>query len=431
VAGQRGLKIVRFIRLERGCLNFMLTFIARQPIFDGQQQVYGYEMLFRSGPDNFFHAFDCNAASSKVISDCCQLLGRGGLMQNKRAFINATGDILTNGVIDLLPSKQVIIEILETVEPDEKVLKACRELKSAGYRLSLDDFVYRREYEPFIALADFIKVDFLNTSRDEQLWIADRFLPQGIGLIAEKVEDYSVFNEALGMGYGLFQGFFFSKPQMLSWKEIPGFKLHYFQLLQELQQPEPCFEQITEIIKRNVALTYKLLRYINTAALGLRQEVVSVEHALLLLGETEMKRWLSLILLVSLAKDKPEILLVQTLIRAKFCEMLGNLTGLVHRADDLFMMGMFSLIDAILDRPLAEILGELPLNTDIKNVLLNVGGASPLSLIYECALFYERGDWDSLLRHSTCLKMDEPVVSSLYLEAVEWADNQFENRSRV
>jgi c-di-GMP-related signal transduction protein len=409
----------------------MLTFIARQPIFDGQQKVYGYEMLFRSGPENFFYAFDCNVASSKVISDCCQLLGRGGLMQNKRAFINATGDILTKGVIDLLPSKQVIIEILETVEPDEKVLKACRELKSAGYRLSLDDFVYRQDYEPFIALADFIKVDFLNTSRDQQLWIADRFLPQGISLIAEKVEDHSVFKDALEMGYGLFQGFFFSKPQMLSWKEIPGFKLHYFQLLQELQQPEPCFEQITEIIKRNVALTYKLLRYINTAALGLRQEVVSIEHALLLLGETEMKRWLSLILLVSLAKDKPEILLVQTLIRAKFCEMLGNLTGLAHRADDLFMMGMFSLIDAILDRPLAEILRELPINTDIKNVLLNLGGASSFGLIYECALFYERGDWDSLLRHSTCLKMDEPIVSSVYLEAVEWADNQFENRSRL
>lgn len=352
-------------------------------------------------------------------------------MQNKRAFINATGEVLTKRVIDLLPSKQVVIEVLETVEPEDNVLKACQELKRAGYRLSLDDFVYRKEYEPFIALADFIKVDFLNTSRDEQRWMADRFLPQGISLIAEKVEEHSVFEAALEMGYGLFQGFFFSKPQMLSWKEIPGFKLHYFQLLQELQQPEPCFEQITEIIKRNVALTYKLLRYINTAAFGLRREIISIDHARLLLGEGEMKKWLSLILLVSLAKDKPEILLVQALIRAKFCEMLGNLSGLAHRADDLFMMGMFSLIDAILDRPLDGILKELPINPDIKNVLLNAGDASSLSLIYECALFYERGDWDGLLRHSACLKIAGPMISSVYLQAVQWADDQFENRSFV
>jgi EAL and modified HD-GYP domain-containing signal transduction protein len=401
----------------------METFIARQPIFDRRQQVYAYELLFRSSLENVFTGQDPNQASSKVIADSFFLLGLEFLTGGKKAFINVTRDVLVKEYITLLPQGSIGVEILETVEPELEVIEACKKLKQAGYLLALDDFVYQERYRQLMDLADIVKVDFLATGAEERRDLVQRFGSRRMRFLAEKVETQEAFQEALTLGYTYIQGYFFSKPVILTGKDVPAFKLHYLQILQQINRPELDFDQIEDIIKREVSLSYKLLRYINSAFFPWRSKINSLKRALVLLGEREVKKWISLIALASMATDKPEELVVQAIIRAKFCESLAAAAGLSRRTQDLFLMGMFSLIDAILDRPLADILSTVPLADDIKEALL--GEENRLRLIYQCALAYEKGDWDQLSAHTALLGLNEAESPRLYLEAVTWGQQTF------
>lgn len=405
----------------------MQSFIARQPIFDTKQRVYAYELLFRSSLDNVCDIPDLNYASTKIITDSCMLLGMENITGGKKAFINTTRDVLLKDCIDLLPRELSVIEILETVEPDEEVLRVCSKLKQQGYLLALDDFSYREEYNELINLVDIIKVDFLQTSREEQRSLVERFAPRGIRFLAEKVETQVAFEEAQEMGYVYFQGYFFCRPMILTWKDVPGFKLHYLNILREIHRPELDFGHIEEIIKRDVSLSYKLLRYINSAFFSWRVEINSIRQALILLGEKEVRKWASLIALASMSKDKPEELVAQAVIRAKFCESMAPLVGLAHRAEDLFLMGMFSLVDAILDRELKEILRDMPIADDVKAALLDEryrSGAEGARLknAHECVLAYERADWPRLEEAAKNLGMSNAALElpRLYLQAVGW-----------
>jgi c-di-GMP-related signal transduction protein len=402
----------------------METFIARQPIFDSQKKVYGYELLFRSGLDNVFKHSDPNQATSKVLSDSFCLLGMPTLTGGKRAFINITRDILLSEYLFLVPKELVVAEILETVDPDQDVIAACKKLKQAGYLLAMDDFVYKDEYKPLIDLADFIKVDFLATGVDELKSLVQDFSPLGIHFLAEKVETPETFQYATEVGYEYFQGYFFSKPTILSGKDIPAFKFHYLQVLQEIHHPEMNFKRLGGIIKQEISISFKLLRYINSAYFGLRNQITSIMQALVLLGEKEIKNWVSLITLANMGQDKPEELVVNAIIRAKFCESLAFYAGLKHRCEDLFLMGMLSLIDAILDKPLSDILKEIPVAGDIKAALL--GEENRLGDVYKYIQTYEKGDWDDLYRQSGRLGLDEATSSRLYLNAVKWGHQCFQ-----
>ncbi len=403
----------------------METFIARQPIFDSKQGVYAYEMLYRSGPENVARCTDFDYASAKVISEYCLMLGRETSGRQPKAFINVTGETLHAGIAELLPPEQTVVEVLETVEPDSQTLDALRKLKRAGYLVSLDDFTYRAELEPLIDLADFVKIDFLASNRNERRALARMLRPRGISLVAEKVEDQIAFREALETGYAYFQGFFFCRPQVLSYRDVPGSKLHYLRILGETRRPDPDFARLEEMVKSDVALSYKLLRYINSAAFARRRAVGSIRQALALLGEREFRKWVGLFALAHVAGDKPEELLVQSLVRAKFCESLAARAGLAERADDLLLVGMLSLVDAMLDRPLADILDELALDEEIRSALLLEGEKDALRLVYECVLRYERGEWLELSRSAGALGIEEAALPKLYLKAVEWADAHF------
>ncbi len=396
----------------------METFIARQPIFDLRQNVYGYELLFRSGFDNIFRHSDPNQATSKVISDSFFLMGLQSLTGGKRAFINVTRDILVNEYLFLIPKDRIVVEILENISPDSEVVAACEELKRAGYLLAMDDFVYDDQYLPLIELTDFIKVDFLSTERDErgsgeEVWIMGNPFFSGEGGIAGYV------NRGERVRLRLLPGFFFSKPKIISGKDIPAFKLHYLSVLQEIHRPELDFEKLAEIIKREVSLSFKLLRYINSSFFGLRNKISSLKQALVLLGEREVKKWITLITLATLGQDKPDELVIQSILRARFCESLGPYCGLSSRSEDLFLMGLFSLIDTILEKALSEILLEIPIAQDIKRALL--GEESLLSGVYQYVLSYERGEWDRLLGQRDSIKIDEGKAATLYMEAVEWS----------
>lgn len=402
----------------------MQTFIARQPIFDHHQKVFAYELLFRSGTtNNFADHTDLNHISSKVIADSCLLLNVEDITAGKKAFVNVTRHVLVNEFFNMLPVELTAIELLETIEPDETVIAACRKLKAAGYILALDDFVYAEEFRPLVELADIIKVDFLNTTAAEQKKLVDDFAPLGVRFLAEKVETREDFQRAREMGYQYFQGYFFCRPVILAKKDIPGNKLQYCRILQAIHQPELDFKQIEQIIKQDLSLSYKLLRYINSASMGRSNTISSIKQALSLLGEREIKRWVSLIALAGMGADKPEELVTQAIVRAKFCELLAPIFNLTARAEDLFLMGMFSLVDAILDRELSEILLEMPIHDDIKAALMGTAN-NELREVYDFMLDYVQADWETLIAASIKRGWQHPedFTPRLYLDAVTWAE---------
>lgn len=404
--------------------TIMDVFIARQPIFDQQQRVYAYELLYRSGQQNFCTAADLNDASRKVIANSGLLLGTINITDGKKAFINVTRDILLDETVELLPRDLTVVELLETIEPEAEVIAACRKLRDAGYQLALDDFIWDARFEPLIELTDIIKVDFLLTRGENRLKLSEQLQGKQKILLAEKVETHEEYQEGIRLGYSLFQGYFFCKPMILSHKDLPGNKLSLLRMLQEIQQPDIDLAKLEEVIRRDLSLTYKLLRYLNSAAFQWKNEIETIRHALLLLGEKQIKKWASLIVLTSLGSDKSEELMLRALIRAGFCESLASRIGLPERAEDFFLTGLFSLIDAILDRPLAELLKDLPLSSDIQQAIQ--GHDNLLHQALQTVMAYEQGDWTTLSAQAARLKLDESQLPELYLKTVEWARQSFQ-----
>ena len=401
----------------------MKKFVARQPIFDPHQKVYAYELLFRSGMDNFFDASDPDQASTSVIVDSLLLMGMEKLTGGDRAFINCTRNVLIKGYAALLPKDKVVVEILESVEPDDEVVGACLRLKRAGFMLALDDFIYEERLEPLLPLIDFVKIDFRETTERDRKALVEKLSPRGIKMVAEKVETRSELQQASEMGYTYFQGYFFSKPEIIVAKDIPGYKLNYLRVLQAVNQPEINLVELENIIKLEASLTYKLLRYLNSAFFGFRTEIRSIHHALALLGEEELKKWASLIAMAAMGADKPPELVVSVIVRAVFCESLAPRIGMMNRSNDLFLLGMMSLIDAVLDRPLPEILEKMPISHEVKEALLGV--ENRFRDVYETVIAYEAADWRSFAEKARKLNLDEETVPDLYLKSVEWAKNTF------
>ncbi len=402
----------------------MKKFVARQPILDRNKKVFAYELLFRSGLENFFQSKLPNQASSSVMVDSFLLLGLQSLTGGGRAFLNITQDLLLKQYVTLLPKEQAVIEILETVEPTAQVVSACKMLKQKGYLLALDDFVQSEKSEPLVGLVDFIKVDFKTTPDWVRRHLAQHYSVRGIQMVAEKVETPEEFQEALGMGYSLFQGYFFCRPEILFGRDIPAYKLNYLLLLREINRDEPDLGKIEEVLKQETSLTYKLLRYLNSAAFAFVGEIKSIRHALSLLGLREIRKWTSLVSLACMADDKPNELVVSSVLRAKFCENLAAYVGLKERSTELFLMGLLSMMDAILERPLAEILEELPLSADVKGALLN--GVNLFRYVYELVLAYERGNWMRASQFSSSLRIVESSVTQAYLDAAQWGQQIFQ-----
>lgn len=392
-------------------------FIARQPIFDQRLKVFAYELLFRSGPQNVFQPR--KDASSSVIVDSTMLFDLQTLTGHAKAFVNTDQTALLQGAVKLLPADRIVVEILETVVPTPEVVAACADLRSAGYVLALDDFLDHPKWEPLLALARFLKVDFRASDQDARREMALRYLPQGLQLLAEKVETQSELEEARGMGYTYFQGYFFCKPTMVEGRDIPSNKLNYVRLLAAVNSPDFSFEKIEEILKQEPSLVYKLLRYLNSPLLGLRNEVRGISHAVSLIGEKEFRRWVSVVAVVSMAGDKPPELIRTALTRAYCCEELSAPLGMSLQRPDLFLMGLLSVTDAILDLPMTDILSHLPLSPEVHTALS--GGANRFRDVYDTLLSYERADWKTLSSLSAKIGCTEERVPESYLAAANRA----------
>lgn len=397
----------------------MDSFIARQPIFNRKTEVVAYELLFRNSLENYFSHPDPNAASSKVIADSFLLLDLDGLTGGKKAFINVTGEVLLREYALLLPRDRAVIEILETVRPDGNVVAACRKLKGAGYEIALDDFVDDPDYEPLVALADIIKVDFIESESAQWRTFADRFAPRGIRMLAEKIETRAVFDRAMDMGYSYFQGFFFSRPVIVQSRDISPNRLQYMRFLKEIHEPDLDFGKLESAVRQDVSLSYKLLRYINSPFFGVPGEIHSIQQALLLLGEKEVKKWATLMALSAMAEDKPAELIRQGLVRALLLESLAERTGRRGDKPDFFLMGLLSVIDAIMDRPLDEILSQLPLPEALCDGLL--GRPNPYHDSFEVVLSYEKGQWERFGTYCQRVGISEKEIPELYVEAIRSA----------
>lgn len=395
-------------------------YVARQPIFDRNERVFAYELLYRSSLENYFSHLDGDEASSVVINDSMFGFGLESLTGGKIAFINLTRTVLLNEWITVIPKEKVAVEVLETIEPDEEVINACKKLKQSGYQVVLDDFVYDEKFEPLLALADIVKIDFIVSSREERAEMCRRFTGASFKLLAEKVESHEEFQEALDLGFSYFQGYFFCKPEVISRQDIPGFKLNYLHFLQELNRSDLDFSSLETIIKHDMALSYKLLRYINSAAFGWSKKIESIKQALVMLGEHPLRKWASLVAFASMAEDKPPELLATSLVRASFCELIAADASLRGKELDLFFIGMLSVVDALVDRPLDEILEEISISDEVKIALLEGGTAA--GDVLQLIIAYQRAEWERVAELATALGIDEGRLPEVYCEAIEWAD---------
>lgn len=410
------METLRATRAEQAGAGKFLRYAARQPILTADQQVYGYELLFRDSLENSFGNADPDAASRNVL-DSSILMGLDVLCDGRRAFINCTRDLLLRGYVTLLPPHQTAIEILETVPADDLVVATCRRLKDAGYMIVLDDFSEGDAREPLATVADIIKVDLRATSVENCSAIVKRYGSPRRRILAEKTETREEFLAARKVGFSYFQGYFFRKPEIVQAREIPANRINYLRLLQAISQPEADPRNIEEILKGEASLCYRLLRYLNSPIFGFRQEVRSVRHALTILGDREMRRWIRLVTTLTAGQNRPTDLILTALTRARFCEMIS--TKVDHGSSDLFLVGMLSVMDAILELPMGLVLDGIAVEPDTRAVLL--GERCPLSPIYDLMLAQEAGQWDEAERLSRELRLADGFAADTHWAAMQWA----------
>lgn len=392
-----------------------MRYVARQPIFDREEKVFGYELLFRDGLQNAFHG-DTDEASRATL-DRSLLMGLDVLCDGRRAFVNCTRDTLIKGLVTLLPSTTTVVEILESVRPDPDVFTACRNLKEAGYLIALDDYVAEDPRKPLADLADIIKVEMKLTTEQERAALMKQFGPWRCRMLAEKIETHADFIHARDQGFVYFQGYLFRRPEMLSTRDMPAHRLNYLRMLQEVSRPDLDLPELEKLIKSEASVCYRLLRYLNSAAFGFRSEIHSVRHALSLLGERDLRRWVRLIAAVGAGQERTSDLVLSALVRGRFGELLAPH---VSRGDsDLFLMGLLSLIDAMLEMPMADVLEKIPLDHATKAVLL--GQPSALRPVFQLMLAHESGEWEAAASLSASLQLNPEDVANFYWQSQEWA----------
>jgi len=391
-------------------------FVARQPIFDRTQKVFGYELLFRNGLENCFHA-DPEAASRSTL-DSSLLFGLNTLCDGRRAFVNCTREVLLKDLVTLLPADQTVVEVLETVEPGDRVFAACKRLKEAGYLIALDDFAPNDPRIPLCDLADILKIDFRATKLEERAGLMRRFATGKRRMLAEKLETPHEFRQARDMGFVLFQGYFFRRPEVLMAREVPASKLQYLRLLEMVCRAELDLRELERLIKQEASICYRLLRYLNSPLFGFSLEIKSIRHAMAILGERELRRWIRLVVTVSAAEQKCSELVLTGLTRARFCELLS---ARLRSESDLFLMGLLSVMDAILELQMDVLLEQVPVDKETKTALL--GQTSRLRPLYQLMLAQESGEWEESSALAKQMQLSDEGVADRWCQAMQWAQD--------
>jgi c-di-GMP phosphodiesterase len=385
------------------------VFVARQPIFDPRLELAAYELLFR-GANNAEAALvsDNDEATSTVVINAFTELGLDAVVGDRRAWLNVSRDFLLKEMALALPKERVVLELLEDQQCDDQLLASLEKHRRAGFTVALDDFAWSEERKPLLPHVDIVKVEVLGRDFADVAADVEKLRPYGMTLLAEKLETRADYDRCLDLGFELFQGYFFCKPEMMSAKGVAPNRLAMLQLLAALQDPDIEFADLETLISRDVALSYRLLRYINSAFFGLRREVDSIGRALTLLGLANVKRWSTLSIFAGI-DEKPREVIVTGLTRARFCEVAGPKFFDEGQPDRLFTLGLFSVIDALMDAPMAEVLEKVPFPAEMIDALVKQSGKK--GALLEAAMRCERGRFAS------------KQLAEVQLEAMGWASN--------
>lgn len=398
----------------------MDVFVARQPIFNKHKKIYAYELLFRTGMSNAFPDFDGDTATSSLLSSSFFTVGIEKISGGKVAFINFTEELLLQGTPTMFPPENIMVEILEDVTPSAEINEACKSLIAKGYDIALDDFVFSKEWLPLVKEAKIIKIDFMLSSVEEIEQIVAAVVPYGCKLLAEKVETYDEFQLALRMGFEYFQGYFFAKPEILKNKDISSSQLTLLQLITEINKAEFDPRTLEKLINQDVSVSFKLLKYLNSAYYSRVSPISSIIQAIAYLGERGVRQFVSLIATSKLSETKPDELIRTSIIRARFLEQMADSLDRKN-ASDYFMLGLFSCVDAMLDNSMEYLMEQLPLNSDVKDALVSRSGKMfPFLRSIEC---YELGDFSRFADIIQELDIEPEKITEFYLDAVSWADS--------
>ncbi len=389
-------------------------FVARQPIFDRTQEIYGYELLYRSGSENRANVADGDQATMQVIVNAFMEIGLNSLVGRSVAFINMTRNFLLEEHGLPFSEQRVVLEVLEDVYVDDRLVSALKRLADSGYRIALDDYVFQTHLKPLLDVVDIVKVDVLTLGRDSVVRQVDKLRELPVKLLAEKVETQEDFEFYLQQGFDFFQGYFFCKPNVVKGQRVPRSRLQILQLLAALQNPEASIAQLEPLIAQDATLNFKLLRWLNSSYFGFSQRIDSIQQAMVYVGWVNLRNWVAMLSLMSIS-EKPHSLITVAMVRAKMCELLAKEAAL-SGSERFFLTGLLSVVDAILDLPLAEIVSQVPLETSVKEALVSRKGA--LGEALRCAVAYEEGDWDG----ASFASLRATSIERAYLDAIAWAD---------
>ena len=394
-----------------------LRYVARQPILDIRGRVHAYELLFRAGPEAAFRG-DGDMATRTML-DNTVMFGLEKLTGGLPAFVNCTRESLTDDLVHVLPPSMTVLEILESLEPTPDLVEACRKLKCAGFRLALDDFIWHERFEPLLQLADYIKVDFTLTGAVERKILLQKLRGATVALLAEKVETQQEYWQACDEGFTLFQGYYFCRPTLLENRKVPANRLSQFEILQMMRSDTLDLRELTRLVKRDASLTYRLLRLVNSPMCAVRQEVKSIQSALLAVGEDSFRRIATLAITSELSANQPQEILRMAFVRGRFCELAAEKCGL--DAMEQYLMGLVSLLPAMLRLPMEELTPALPLRNEIRMAL--EGAENPERGLLAWVEFHERADWEACDEVVQAHRLNQDQLMSCYAEAMVWAED--------
>jgi c-di-GMP-related signal transduction protein len=394
------------------------AFVARQPILDAGGQVFGYELLYRAAAADSSCHEELDVAAARVLNDAVLTLGLETLTGGKRAFMNVTRHVLLGDFATLLPPSAVVLEVLETVVIDDAAIDAVKRLRRLGYVIALDDFTLNDNAPALLPYATYVKVDVLATTPQERREIKAA-LPPGITLLAEKVESATILDELRAASFVLFQGHYFCRPRTFAAGALSARHLAYSRLLAALCRPDATVASVEEVIKGEASLAFRVLRCINSATFGIRREIRSIREALVLLGLGQVRKWALVWGLAGLNLGATPELVTVAILRARCCELVAQTRVSSEEAAEYFLLGLCSVLDALLDRPMEEMIEGLPLSATVRGALL--GEQNAARLVLDTVTAYERGSWDEAitLAHRAGIQPDR--LPAAYADALRWA----------
>lgn len=390
--------------------------VARQPILDANRHVFGYELLYREAALDAACTTTGDVAGSRVLTDALLGIGLDTLTDGTLAFVNFTKSMLLGGAVGLLPKKGVVIELREDIDVDPDLVDAIRNLQHDGYSFALDDFVPGSGAEVLLPYVNYVKLDVLESSAWKT--VARQLRAPQRRVVAERVERGEVAIEAQRAGCSLFQGYYFCRPATHSVRALPAYRQSYLDLFAALNRPDMTIATLEELVKRDISLTMRVLRSINSAAYALGSPVTSVRQALVLLGVQQVRQWAAVWAMAGLSAGVPHELIAMTMVRARMCELLGRHRGGDELAGELFLLGICSTLDVVLEQPMEKVLSHLPVGARIRETLLD--GTGEWRKLLDAVIARERGYFGALNEMLEPLGITSEQLSEAYVEALKW-----------